>query len=109
MHRVVQLTVRAELSKQGTLSKWQAAALRLAFNSFAENLSVERETEDLTASELLRPHATIVLEYKLNAKPDIDRSKETGAQFVELPYAQISKRDCMSIQLESGVAEEKIL
>ncbi len=69
MHRLVQLTIRIWLSRQGTLHKWEAEALRLVSNSSSEMGSI------------MLPHVGVVLRYNFEAKVDMDRQFKVNDRF----------------------------
>ena len=65
MHRLVQLTIRAWLSRQGLQAKWEAEALRLVSRAFADAFPPNEKGRDLPKCRALYPHARVVMQYEL--------------------------------------------
>ena len=72
MHRLVQLTIRTWLSRQGSLGKWQAEALRLLSDALPVAV-VTVTTQYLATAGLYSPHASVVVDYMFETKVDRER------------------------------------
>ncbi len=92
MHRLVQLTIRIWLSRQGTLHKWEAEALRLVSNSSSEMGSI------------MLPHVGVVLRYNFEAKVDMDRQFKVNDRFFHYikvcPSSRIAGVQIIALKLE---------
>lgn len=92
MHRLVHLTIRIWLLREGTLGKWEAEALRLVLESYPATNSADSGGQDMVMRGLLFPHVITVLQYEFEAKEDIARQKKLwNALFgYDLPFDRFS-------------------
>lgn len=92
MHRLVHLTIRIWLLREGTLGKWEAEALRLVLESYPATNSADRGGQDMVMRGLLFPHVITVLQYEFEAKEDIARQKKLWNALVgyDLPFDRFS-------------------
>ena len=95
MHRLVHLTIRIWLSKQNTLSKWEAEALAIIFHAFAEAFAEDEASRALTECGILYSHAKSVAGCTFETESHIDLQEKLKLEltrFNKLPPAWLGSK-----------------
>lgn len=105
MHRLVHLTIRIWLLREGTLGKWEAEALRLVLESYSVTISADSGGQDMVMRELLFPHVITVLQYKFEAEEDIARHMKLSNTYISyIPPLGISVSKAIE-KVQTGLRE----